>query len=166
MVMKYDGYKRALFQCTAEERERLFSILRESLAAREDILFAYVYGSFGAGNPFHDIDVGVYLTGECEREDVWVDIELARNLELAVWRARVTCQSGSNKDVRRPRIPLDVRVLNKAPVVFSYHVLQGHLLFSRGEDVRVSWAVQTVSRYLDMKPLRHAALKEAMISWA
>jgi len=158
------GYRSAVFSCAAGERERLFATLRESLRARQDVLFAYLYGSFGEGLPFHDIDVGVYLT--MEREDVWVDVELARELERAVGRAQITCQSGGNKEAKRPRIPVDVRVLNRAPAVFSYHVVRGRLLFSRDEDVRVPWVAQTVSRYLDLKPLRHAALKEAMISWA
>lgn len=166
MSMSHTGYKNALFHCTAEQRERLFSTLRESLVDREGILFAYVYGSFGEDLPFHDIDVGIYLTRVWDREDAWLDIELAGELELVVSQAQVVYQSGIPKEVRKPRIPVDVRVLNGAPVAFSYHVLRGQLLFSRDEAVRVPWVAQIFSRYLDLKPLRHAALKEAMTSWA
>lgn len=158
--------KIAVFQCTAEERERLLSTLRETLATRENVAFAYVYGSFWDGLPFHDLDVGVFLAGAGEREDVWVDVEIGRDLELAVWRARIICQPSSTADGGRPRIPVDVRALNKAPAAFSYHVLRGGLLFSRNEEVRVPWVVRTISCYLDLKPLRHAALKEAMDSIA
>jgi len=163
--MKGDAYERPLFRCMAEERERILSILQEVLTARGDVLFAYVYGSFEEGSRFHDIDVGVYLTEGCDREDLWIDVELAEYLEQAVWQAQIACRPGRNKGARRPRIPVDVRVLNKAPTTFGYHVLRGRLLFSRDESIRVSWTARIVSRYLDLKPLRHAALKEAMISW-
>jgi hypothetical protein len=39
---------------------------------------------------------------------------------------------------------------------------RGQLLISRDEALRVRWTVWTVSRYLDLKPLREQALKEAM----
>lgn len=158
-------HKDELFQWTAEERERLLAALRVPLMAREDILFAYVYGSFAEDLPFHDIDVGVYLSSAYERETPWTDVDLAGELESVVRRVQVACQSGSDDKGRR-RIPVDVRVLNGAPIAFVYHVLGGKLLFSRSEEVRVSWVAQIVARYLDLKPLRHRALKEAMTSWA
>jgi hypothetical protein len=33
---------------------------------------------------------------------------------------------------------------------------------SRDEPCRVEWAARTVARYLDLRPLRERALKEAM----
>ncbi len=164
--MRNDVRGGALFQCTAEGREKLLAVLRASLAAREDILFAYVYGSFAEGVPFHDIDVGVYLSGACEREDMWADIELAQELELALRRARIACRTGRDRDVKQRPIPVDVRILNEAPIAFSYHVLRGELLFSRDEETRVRWAAHILDRYLDLKPLRQMALKQAMVSWA
>ena len=151
--MGYDGYRSASFHYPPEEREKILAILREFLAGRQDVLFAYVYGSFGTNLPFHDIDVGVYLTEERAQENVWMDVELAMRLEQAVSR-----QIG--------RVPVDVRVLNRSPLPFRYHVLRGRLLFSRNESVRVPWVARTVARYLDVKPLRQAAVKEAITSWA
>lgn len=165
-VIKSEICKSPLVQCMAEEREKLLAVLRASLAAREDVLFAYVYGSFAANLSFHDIDVGVYLASASERKNVWADIELARDLELAVRQALIESRKTSDRGAEPWSIPVDVRVLNQAPTSFSYHVLRGELLFSRNEEVRVSWVAQTVARYLDLKPLRHRALKEAMTSWA
>ena len=164
--MNDDGYRSVVFNCTTAEREKLLSMLRDSLMIRQDILFAYVYGSFAEGGPFHDIDVGICLAGGDRPKDAWVDIELALELEQVVSRAPAACQPEGKKDVRRQRISVDVRVLNEAPMTFCYHVLQGHLLFSRDENIRVPWVVRIISRYLDSKPLRHAALKEAMSQWA
>lgn len=158
--------KGALFQCTAGGRERLLAALSASLAAREDVLFAYVYGSFAEGVPFHDIDVGVYLSSACGREDTWADIELAQELELALRRAWIASRTGRDRDAEQRPIPVDVRILNEAPIAFGYHVLHGELLFSRDEETRVRWATQILVRYLDLKPLRQRALKEAMASWS
>jgi len=35
--------------------------LREALEAREEIVFAYLHGSFAEGLPFRDVDVAIYL---------------------------------------------------------------------------------------------------------
>ncbi len=164
--MRNDVSKAALFQCTAEGREKLLNALRASLEVREDILFAYVYGSFAEGIPFHDIDVGVYLSGACEQEDMWADMELAQKLELALRRPGMACPMARDRGAKQRPIPVDVRILNEAPIAFSYHVSRGELIFSRDEDTRVRWATQILCRYLDLKPLRHMALKEAMVSWA
>ncbi len=164
--MRNDVRGGALFQCMAEGREKLLAALRASLVAREDVLFAYVYGSFAEGVPFHDIDVGVYLSSACEPENTWADIELAQELELALRRARIACRTGRDRGAKQRPIPVDVRILNEAPIAFSYHVLRGELLFSRDEETRVRWATQILARYLDLKPLRQMALKEAMVSWA
>jgi hypothetical protein len=60
---------------------------------------------------------------------------------------------------------VDLRALNQAPLGFRFHVFQGELLFSRDETVRGPLVEETLWRYLDLKPLRWHALKEAMTSW-
>lgn len=143
--------KEKLFRCTAEWREKILMALREALEARQEVVFAYVYGSFLEDRPFHDIDIGVYFQ-EYIAQVAKLSIDLAFELEDALMRS--LC-----------RFPVDVRVLNGAPVSFCYHVLRGRLLFCRDEEMRVRWAERIISRYLDLKPLRYRALKEAMISW-
>lgn len=147
--------KTALFSCTTEQRESIFGVLRGILAAQPEVLFAYVYGSFLGNQPFHDIDVGVYVAPEAEEKATLFVLDLAIDLESALKR--------EFPGLGHPMV--DVRVLNGAPVSFCYHVLKGRLLFSRDENARVRWAERVISRYLDLKPLRHRALKEAMTSW-
>lgn len=43
-----------------EEQQQLSDQLAGLLSKREEILFAYVYGSFLHG-PFRDVDIGVFL---------------------------------------------------------------------------------------------------------
>jgi len=139
------------FDCPKGKREAILAVLGEAIAARPEVAFAYAYGSFLENRPFHDIDVGIYVVGMEAREAGSLALDLALELESALAKVR--------------RFPVDVRVLNWAPLGFCYHVLRGRLLFSRDEDVRVRWTTHILSRYLDLKPLRHRALKEAMTSW-
>ena len=59
-----------------------------------------------------------------------------------------------------------MRALNAAPLGFGYQVLRtGKLLTNQDDALRTEWTATTISRYLDIKPLYEAALKEAMTSW-
>ena len=100
-----------------EERQRIEERLAAELARDRSVAFAYLYGSFVESQPFHDIDVGVYL------ENLQADRLTATALDLA---QRL---SGT------ARIPVDVRILNVAPVSFLYHVLRDQLVFCRDDAV-------------------------------
>jgi predicted nucleotidyltransferase len=126
-----------------EERHRIEQCLAAELTGDRSVTFAYLYGSFVESQPFHDIDVGVYL------ENVQGNSVTATALDLA--------QSLSD----RARIPVDVRILNVAPVSFLYHVLRGQLVFCRDDAVLAEVMERTVSRYLDIAPLVRRGTQEA-----
>lgn len=151
--------RRRLFEWAEGERELALASLGEALATRPEVLFAYAYGSFPEGRPFHDIDVGIYVATAEKGEAGSFALDLAAELESALAGRGRRGEAGGGRPL------VDVRVLNWAPVSFCYHVLRCRLLFSRDEDARVRWAERVLCRYLDLKPLRHRALKEAMISW-
>ncbi len=153
--------REALFDCTKGRREAILAALGETLAARQEVVFAYAYGSFLENRPFHDIDVGVYVATVNEREASSLALDLAVILEAALARSN----PAKGEQAGPHRFPVDVRVLNWAPVSFCYHVLRGRLLLCRDEAARGQWAERVISRYLDLKPLRHRALKEAMTLW-
>lgn len=54
--------KTRLFEVDSEGRRRVVEQLTDELCKDARLLFAYVHGSFQAGDPFHDIDVAVYLS--------------------------------------------------------------------------------------------------------
>jgi hypothetical protein len=126
-----------------EERDRIQQGLAAELASDRRVAFAYLYGSFVESEPFHDIDVGVYL------ENVQADRLTAAALDLA---QRLSDSA---------RIPVDVRVLNVAPVSFLYHVLRGQFVFCRDDAVLAEVMERTVSRYLDIAPLVRRGTQEA-----
>ena len=145
--------KRPLIRSTQTEREAILHVLQRALEAQPGVVFAYVHGSFLQDRPFHDIDVAVYLDPACEREMGLFALDLASNLEESLART---------PDRAAVQLPVDVRVLNQAPLAFCYHVFRGKLLFSRDDNLRSQCVEQTVSRYLDLKPVQQRALKEAM----
>ena len=113
------------------------------LEAEPDLEFAWLHGSFLASGDFHDIDVGVHL-------DATTEERFQRGLELAV---RLDRETG---------FPVDVRVLNDAPVTFLFHVFrEGRLLLSRNDERLAGLMERTVREYLDMEPLLRRATIEA-----
>ena len=136
--------QRLLYERLPSERADILDTIRQRLQARQEVVFAYAHGSFLEDRPFHDVDVAVYLEGEEEQAQTALALDLAAELEAAV------------------RLPVDVRVLNHAPLGFRYHVFRGRFLFSRDEELCVRCLEHTAMHYLDIKPLMRQALKEAM----
>jgi predicted nucleotidyltransferase len=104
-----------------EQRIRLKKQLAASLAACQEILFAYIFGSFVDERYFRDIDVGLYLDP--------VRIPAAESEEY-----RERC---SEKLADMFHLDFDVSIINNVPESFKLAVfLTGELLFSRDEALR------------------------------
>ncbi len=88
-------------------------------------------------------DVGVYLRDDQLLGAVSLELDLAQRLSEAV------------------KLPVDVRILNAAPVPFLYHVLKGQILVSREEERLASVMEDTIRRYLDIAPLLRHYTQEA-----
>jgi predicted nucleotidyltransferase len=132
-----------LHQIDERERTRIEQCIASELAADPGVLFGYLYGSFAESQPFHDIDVGVHLA--------------TIHADKATPAALVLAQRMSE----RTRKPVDVRILNLAPVSFVYHVLRGQLVFCRDAAVLGEVMERTISRYLDIAPLLRWGTREA-----
>ena len=135
--------KQKVIHLNGDEKSRLIQDLASLIQDRREIVFAYLFGSFIEGLPFHDIDMGIYLSEIKEEEATLYSIDLALVLTQA------------------HRIPVDVRVLNFAPVSFLYHVIRGKLILERDEEVLSRFVEKTIAKYLDLKPLIRRGTKEA-----
>jgi predicted nucleotidyltransferase len=118
--------------------------LKSSLAGEKEIVFAYLHGSFVHEDEFHDIDVAVCLTQETARKIDIVDNEVKLSLRLE----------------KVLSLPVDVKVLNEAPLSFRYHVSRGLLLLSRDDSVREEFLRRTWGEYFDFFPLSRVYLEE------
>ena len=116
--------------------------IKRFLLSRDEVTFAYLHGSFFEGAPFHDIDIGVFV------HDIPKDIAAKYGLEL----------SGILENIIN--IPIDIRVINFAPIPFLFYVVRSELIMSRDEEVEASFTERVIKSYLDMKPLRDRAFKE------
>ncbi len=131
-------------------RKKVFKVLREALEKEYGLCVAYVHGSFVESGLFRDIDVALYYhpTPEFNLLDRELDMEVA--LEEALIEAGF-------------RIPVDVRIVNQAPLSFRYGVIKdGELLLVRNDDRRVDFEVLTLSKYFDFAPFRAAYLTEVL----
>jgi predicted nucleotidyltransferase len=135
--------KQQIRSLAPEDRKQLLNRLKETLGDRNEIQFAYLFGSFAEGLPFHDIDMGVYTSGVKAEEATRYALDLDRVLQ------------------RDLKIPADIRVLNFAPLPFLYHVFRGRLLFERNAALRERVVERTIQRYLDLKPMIRRGIREA-----
>ncbi len=140
--------ERKIYCLSPAQRKRVKELIKHELASMEEVRFAFLFGSFVDDSdegplPFHDIDLGIYLSGLEEKESLYYAFDLMD---------RLSSLAG---------VKVDVRVLNYAPVTFLFHVVRGELLIDKDEDSRCAFTERVVRHYLDMEPLLHRAIKEA-----
>ncbi|WAI01808.1 nucleotidyltransferase domain-containing protein [Methanogenium organophilum] len=124
---------------TDSDKERIISQITTYLSGVDDLLLGYLYGSFPVRNDFHDIDIGLLVSGEREPyESFRYAMDIASGLEQSI----------------TPRFEVDCRILNGAPVLFQYEVVKtGMAVFVRDENIRIDFEAGVMSGYLDQKPL-------------
>ena len=66
------------------------------------------------------------------------------------------------KDVLNASFPIETKIINEAPLSFCFHVIRGKLLLTRNEGSLVDYMVRIAKTYLDIAPLRHYYMMEAM----
>ena len=120
--------------------------LQKALEAKSEIVFAYLHGSFAEGLPFHDVDVAVYLDPAFAMVTDIFDYEMSLSIELT----------------RLLRFPVDVHVLNGAPLGFQHSVLQGEVLLVRDEDKLTDFIERVALEYMDFAYLGHRYLLEVL----
>jgi uncharacterized protein len=101
-----------------EQRDRLMDRLQALLRGRSEILAGILHGSFEAGGPFRDVDLALYIDPDRIEGATFREYET----DLGV---RFSADVG---------VPIDIRVLNDAPIAFRYHALKGTVLLVREAD--------------------------------
>jgi predicted nucleotidyltransferase len=135
--------KTALHTIRPEQREDVLAKLRVELAKTSGLRFAYVYGSVLESDRVHDVDVGIFLDDLMVAQQMNMMDALSVTLSAAVG------------------FPVDIRVLNEAPLPFLYHVLRGRLLLCRDETFLTDMLEDIARRYLDLAPFLRNGTKDA-----
>jgi uncharacterized protein len=119
-------------------QERIIGNIREILINCDFICAAYLFGSFLRSGTYNDIDLGVYLS---YNPDPYERFKLGNQIGQKV-------EQGIH-----PRTHVDVRILNNAPVTFTYEVIStGLLLINSNNSKFTEFETDTLIRYLDMQP--------------
>lgn len=122
--------------------EQVTEAIKIVLGRHPEILFAWLYGSFTRHEPFQDIDLAVCISR------VICDMDPYTLYKLQMQVAREVEEKGISP------VPVDVRVLNDAPVEFQYEVIRtGRLVFERNREQRTEYEADIISRYLDLRYL-------------
>ncbi len=121
------------------DRERIIKEISRHLSGVEDLLPGYLYGSFLVRSDFHDIDIGLLVSGERNPYELFkYAMKIASDLERCI----------------SPRYEVDLRILNGVPVEFQYEVVKtGRVIFVRDESVRIAFEADVLAKYLDLRHL-------------
>lgn len=103
---------------------------------------AYLFGSFARGEDFSDLDIGILMGCEVSRP-LEFELELETGLEKAV------------------RYPVDVRILDSAPLSFQFAVVRdGRLVVDSEPNRRATFEGNVRKKYFDFSIFRRRYLKE------
>jgi len=131
-----------IFRITDIEKEKVIEEISRTLGKRGEIIFSYIHGSFVEGD-FRDVDVAVYLKEE--EKALRYELNLERRIEDTI------------------DFPVDVRILNDAPLSFRFNVIKnGILLFSKNEKIRCDFETLSTVEYHDFEYLREEFRREAL----
>lgn len=134
------------FHLSDHEKEALLFRVAELLGRREELDFAYAYGSFIEPGPFRDLDVALFVNRRrVPQRRYEYETELERML---------------SEELNTP-FPIEARISNGASIPFVYAVIQGRLLVDRHPTNRIEFVEKAIARYLDIKPVLRHYSKEA-----
>ena len=126
------------------QKESIIEDIASVLEKHDKIVLAYVFGSFIHRDAFSDIDIGV-LTDE----DMGSCLDFEFNLEIEI------------EDI--VNYPMDVRVINNAPLSFCQNVLRhGRVILERDADMRADFVGKILKEYFEFAPFRRRYLREVV----
>ena len=96
---------------TFKNKKKIVQEIKTHLYGREELMFAYIHGSFIREEAFRDIDIALYVRGSMN--ELFLESDLSYDLS------------------RKTGHPVDVKIINAAPVAFQIVVLRDEkILFS------------------------------------
>ena len=125
-------------------KQKIIHKLKNLLEEEEIFIFAYLHGSILGEDEYNDVDIALYLDEKAVKKIDPVDFEISYSLRLEKYL----------------NVPIDVKILNYAPLSFRYHATRRYLLFSRDDLIREEFLCRTWSEYFDFKPVSKIYLRE------
>ncbi|MFQ3612001.1 MAG: nucleotidyltransferase domain-containing protein [Fimbriimonadales bacterium] len=126
------------------ERAEVVERLERALAQYPEIVFAYLHGSFLLEFPFHDVDVALYVKDSLLQTVHPMDYIIDQSVRLS----------------DAVGLPVDVHLLNGAPLGFQFHATAGQVLLSRDEEQRFQFVERVRREYWDFEPMLRQYFRE------
>ena len=128
------GLKFKYYELSSEEKAKVVESIRKELKSIEGVIFAYIHGGFIERPFFRDVDIAVWIKSPERVFDYTVNLSASLAALIGY--------------------PIDLHILNEAPLPFKYHVFtRGKLLFSKDEKLRAIIVDETLRRYIDFMEL-------------
>jgi len=122
-----------------DTKNRVIGVIKDILFSIDTILIAYIHGSFIKSPTFRDIDIAVFMEG---KTNFIFESDLSFRLTSAVG------------------FPVELKVVNVAPVPFQMAVIRdGVLLFCRDEIRRADFIESVGRRYREYAHFRNIFLR-------
>jgi len=122
--------------------------IKQLLARKNEIVFAYLFGSFVGEVTYNDIDVAIYIDPKKYKKilasKIAYDIKLALEIE------------------KETKNTVDLIIINNAPDHLIYSISAGLLIVNRHDDLRVDFITQSWARYFDFKYQRDMYLQNVL----
>jgi len=122
--------------------------IKQLLARKNEIVFAYLFGSFVEEVTYNDIDVAIYIDPKKYKKilasKIAYDIKLALEIE------------------KETKNTVDLIIINNAPDHLIYSISAGLLIVNRHDDLRVDFITQSWARYFDFKYQRDMYLQNVL----
>ena len=131
------------YNISGPEKDRISNQLARHIRRElEDVVAAYLFGSFIAEDRFSDIDLGLFLKSKVP-EVLEFELALETRLEKIFEH------------------PFDVRVLNHAPNSFAQNVIRtGKVIVDKDSNFRAGFEGNVLKQYFDFAYFRRRYLKE------
>jgi len=108
----------------------------------EEIIVAYLFGSFVTADSFADIDLGILMDRLPDRP-LNFELDLECKLEEMI------------------KFPVDVRIINGAPLSFCQNIIRhGTIIVDKNPDFRAGFEGNILKQYFDFSHFRRRYLNE------
>jgi predicted nucleotidyltransferase len=138
-----------IYRVSETERLEVTEKITAHLKGYDDVVFAYLFGSFidQELGYFRDIDIAVFIIDTKGGSTMAREITLANAIQEAI----------------DYQYPVDVVVMNDKDLTLIAEIIEGDLLFTKDKDLWADYVVDKVIRYNDMAYYRDLSIKEAYL---
>ena len=138
-----------IYRVSETERLEVTEKIIAHLKGYDDVVFAYLFGSFidQEMGYFRDIDIAVFISDTKGGSIMAREIALANAIQEAI----------------DYQYPVDVVVMNDKDLTLIAEIIEGDLLFTKDKDLWADYVVDKVIRYNDMAYYRDLYIKEAYL---